>query len=170
MPGKIHLLKPSINALPLQRHFGAASRREEQELLLSLHHQALKDKKHLFYGSFYLIFSPTLLQGVFSVCSSCLQQWKSTARGSILVSWLQEVSVLGRVLPVEPPWLMQESRPCSSWSEKCCCLLMTCLAQGWLLEKAKSWEAELPIPPKPPSIPVSCNNTPHYVPPMWRKT
>lgn len=143
--------------------FGAASRWEEQEPQLSLHHQALKYQNHLFYGSFYLVFSLALLRGVFSVCSSCLEQWKSTARGSILVSWLQEISVLGTLLPVEPPWLMQKSSPCSSWSEKCCCLLVTCLAQGWLLEKGKFWTAEFPNPPKPP--PIQCHATVHHVVP-----
>ena len=103
--------------------------------------QIVTQSNNLFYGSFYLAFSPALLNGVFSVhclrsCNWCLQQRKSTTRGNIFVFWLQ-IFVQGRMLPVEPPLLMQKSRPCSRWSEKCCPLLVTSLARGWLLEKAK---------------------------------
>lgn len=41
---KIRLLNPSWDFLPLQKHFGAASRWEEQEPLLLLHDQLLKNQ------------------------------------------------------------------------------------------------------------------------------
>lgn len=69
------------------------------------------------------------------------------------------------LLPVEPPWFMQKSSPCSGWSEKRCCLLVTCLAQGWLLEKPNPGKQSCPS-----SLATQCNCAPSHAPQMWMKT
>lgn len=105
----------------------------------------IEESNHLSDGSFYLVFSLALLEGVFSFCcpwsfNDCPQQRKPTPCSHGLVFWLHGIFLQGRMLPVESPVLMQKPRPGSY--------------RGWkMLSSAREFSSSGPISSKTPGNP-----------------